>query len=111
MLSEQRENTRPFTMSKRSRIRPRLWITLVAGHHNVLKRGSGSVLHTFKEMLKVLVIQSETEGISLGACHNIWVSAAPKGLIKRPVNPFLQSPYLREFGKELEKKMISFEVS
>ena len=77
----------------------------------VLKWGSGSVQHTFKEMLKVLVIQSETEGISLGACHNILVSAAPKGLIKRPVNPFLQSPYLREFGKELEKKMISFEVS
>lgn len=70
----------------------------------ILKWGSGSVLHTFKEMLKLLVIQSETEEISVGACQNVWVSTAPKGLIKRPINPFPQSPPLRGFGKELEIK-------
>ena len=54
-------------------------------------------------MLQLLVIQSETEGFSVGACHSVWVGTASKALIKRSINSFPQSLPLREFGKELEK--------
>ena len=54
-------------------------------------------------MYQLLVIQSETEGFSVGACHSVWVGTAPKALIKRSINSFPRLSLSENLGRSLKK--------